>query len=137
MDHLEEVRNGDRPGCLLSRLPGKLLRLVLIYPIMSMGSQGGRWVQTALRPGDVDSTPYEGALLGLALGLMVGVGLWRRAIGAGGWRSDLSQLTLAVLTAIWLVAAALVVAGVIAPEEALIAYAAALTGGAAVLALMQ
>ncbi len=120
----------------MTRIPGILIRLVLVYPPMSMGSQVGRWMQGVLREGS-PGTPYEGALLGVLLGLFVGLGLWRGAIGPMGWRSDASHLALGLLSAVWLVAVALRLSATIASEEALIAYALALLGGSVVLAVVR
>lgn len=113
-----------------------IARLVLVYPVMSMASQLGRWVQTVLRP-EFTGTAYEGTLLGLLLGLVLGVSLWLGAIGAGGWRSDLASFALAILTVLWLLAAVTTIAGTISPHQALMAYGLALMGGAVALALVQ
>jgi len=123
-----------RPGCLAGRLLGGLVRLVLLYPLLSIGSQLGQTAQTALWP--AVGTPYEGALVGAIAGLAIGVGLWRSAL-ATDWRAMLADATFVVVTALWLVAIALALSGRIGAADLVVPWAACLAGSGAIAMLLR
>jgi thiol:disulfide interchange protein len=113
-----------RTGCAAGRLLGALMRLVLVYPLLSMGSHLGQAVQEALQPqGD---TPYEGAAAGAVVALVIGLSLLRVAMRGTGWRGPLADATFVLVTALWLMGLAATMTGTIAMEERLIPWGACL-----------
>ena len=123
-----------RPGCSAGRLLGGLVRLALLYPLMSIGSQLGQAAQSALWP--AAGTPYEGALVGAVAGVAIGLGLWRSALGED-WRAMLADATFVVVTALWLAAIALALTGRIAAEDVVVPWAACLVGSGAIAVLLR
>ncbi len=124
-----------RPGCFAGRLLGGLARLVLLYPLLSMGSQLGQAAQRALWP--AVGTPYEGALVGSIAGLAIGLGLWRSALAAEDWRAALADATFVVVTALWLAAIALAMTGRIGAADLVVPWAACIVGSGAIALLLR
>lgn len=135
-DELEAT--GARPagaaGCVLGRIGLALARLVLVWPPTVMAAKAGGWAQQQVAP--EAGTPYEGALLGAAVGLIVGLSLWVRGAFSGrGWRKAAVDVALCLLTLLWLTGAGLTVIHGAPPPELPALFAAAIGAAAAVLLL--
>ncbi|MFO8082126.1 MAG: hypothetical protein R6V07_17740 [Armatimonadota bacterium] len=125
----------SRPGCLAGRFFAGAVRLVLVYPLASIGSLVGQRAQAALLP--QVGTPYEGALAGIIVGALIGLSLWRAALAEDGWRPRMADATLATVSAVWL-AGLVIVWSTQAPSwELLIPWAACLGGAAGIAALLR
>lgn len=125
----------SRPGCLTGRLLGAAARLTLVYPLLSIGSQLGQAAENALLP--QVGTPYEGALLGAVAGLAIGLSLWLRSLGPAGWRSQLADATLALVSAVWLAALIAGMTGRFTADDLIVPWLACLTGSAGIAALVR
>lgn len=125
----------DRAGCLAGRLLGGAARLVLVYPLAAIGSQLGRAAQRAVWP-DL-GTPYEGALIGILAGVLIGLSLWLTAIRADGWRRPLADATLVTVAALWLAVLLLPATARLPASELLLPWAACLGGAAAIAILLK
>ncbi|MBD3291706.1 MAG: hypothetical protein GF393_02180 [Armatimonadia bacterium] len=134
---MTEAGNGTegRPGCLIGRLLDAAARLVLVYPLICMGSAAGQSAQRALWP-DL-GTPYEGVLAGSMLGLIVGVSLWLSTRGTGGWRARLADATLATVTVVWLAALYAGVGGCLDGQGAWVPWTACLAGAAGIAMVLR
>ena len=124
-----------RPDRVAGRLLGGLARLVLAWPMVSIGLQLGRQVQWKFWP--QVGTPYEGALIGSVVGLVIGLSLWRSALRPDGWRPRLADTTLVTVTLLWL--GALVVAATrhIPASELMIPWSACILGSAGIAAVLR
>lgn len=110
----------DRTGCATGRLFGALMRLVLVYPLLSMGSQLGQAAQRAVLPRG--GTPYEGATFGAITALVIGLSLVRVSMRGTSWRGPLADATFVLVTALWLMGLAATMTGTILPEQRLIPW---------------
>jgi hypothetical protein len=125
---------GSSPGCA-GRLLGGAARLVLIYPLASIGSQVGERVQEALFR--QVGTPYEGAFVGIMIGALIGLSLWRAALGERGWRPQMADATLATVAVVWLAAVLIAHTAQAGVSELLIPWAACLAGAGGVAVLLR
>lgn len=126
---------GGRPGCVPGRLFGALARLILVYPLVSIGSRLAQAGQTSLWP-EV-GTPYEGAFVGAVVGLAIGISLWLSAIVTVGWRARLAETALASVCVIWLGAIVGVATGHLAAADVTAPWAVCLAGAGAVAVLLR
>ncbi len=124
-----------RPGCLAGRLLGGLVRLVLLYPLLSIGSRLGQTAQTALWP--AVGTPYEGAAVGAVVALVIGLSLWRTSQGARDRRAMLADATFVAVAGLWLGALALGMTGRLGPRDLVAPWTACLAGAAAIALLLR
>jgi hypothetical protein len=124
-----------RPGCSAGRLLGAVARLILVYPLVSIASHVGQQAQRALWP--EPGAPYEGALAGILLGLVVGLALWGKAISEARWRSRLAEATLATVALVWLVGLLVVHGRPVAATDLLVPWAVCLVGAAGIAALLR
>lgn len=125
----------SRSGCLAGRFFAGAMRLVLVYPLMSIGSLVGQRAQEAAFP--QVGTPYEGALAGIIVSALIGLSLWRRALGQDGWRSRMADATLATVSAVWLAGLVIVWSTQAPVSELLIPWVACLGGAAGIAALLR
>jgi hypothetical protein len=123
-----------RPGCHPGRPAAIVARFVLIIPVLCMGSFVARHLQNVLAHNG--GTPYEGALAGGVLGLLLGIGLCRRAISRHSRAPLLADLTLVLLSLLWLVAVLLGNWSEIPRGDVAMAFGAALAGATLVLLLL-
>lgn len=133
---MSEVTDGadGRPGCAAGRLLGGAVRLALVYPLVSIGSHLGQAAQQALVADG--GTPYEGAFLGIIAGILIGLSLWRRAVEPDGWRGRVADVTLALMSALWLGALFAMPAG-LGAGELVTAWSAGLVGSAGIAVLLR
>jgi len=124
-----------RPGCLAGRLLGAVTRIVLVYPLISVGSQLGQAGETALFPGL--GTPYEGALLGALAGIVIGLGLVRGALEPEGWRAQLADATLVLVCVLWLAAVVAGLTGRVGMADVIVPWGASLAGAAGIAGLLR
>lgn len=134
---MTEVNDGaeGRPGCLIGRLLGAVARLVLVYPLVCIGSEVGQSAQSAVWP--EMGTPFEGALAGGIAGLAIGISLLVRSRGPDGWRPRLADATLATVTLIWLAALLAGWAGRFTAEDALVPWIACVVGSGAIALVLR
>ncbi len=114
---------------------GLMARLVLAAALAPMGSVAGRWLQSLLAPGT--QSPYEGAALGAIVGLSVGLVLAWRGVRMADWRGRAADLTLCLMSAIWLLGIALQAGRGVPQTDVAAAWLAAVAGGLAVAALVR
>ena len=134
---MAEVSDGaeNRSGCLIGRLLGAVARLVLVYPLVCIGSSVGQSAQLELWP-DV-GTAYEGALAGSLLSLVIGLSLWLGAIARDGWRPLLANAALACVTAVWLATILVGATDRMGTQETLMPWIACLSGSALIALLLR
>ena len=123
------------PGCITGRLLGAVARMILIYPLVSVGSQLGQQAQRALETNS--GAPYEGAIVGLIVGLAIGVSLWRKAMSEAGWRGHLADATLVVVCVVWLASLIIGATRPISAQDFVVPWSASLVGAAAIVALLR
>ncbi|MFW5867531.1 MAG: hypothetical protein ACOCX2_06920 [Armatimonadota bacterium] len=124
-----------RPGCVAGRLLAVLARLALVYPLVSIGLQLGEEVQRRLWP--QIGTPYEGAFVGIIIGGLIGLSLWRRALGGDGWRAGLADATLATVALLWLGAIVLGARTPLPASELTVPWTACLVGSGGIALLLR
>ncbi|MGC9317788.1 MAG: hypothetical protein ACP5KN_07120 [Armatimonadota bacterium] len=119
---------------MLGRIGLGLARLVLVWPVVVIAARAGAWAQQQLAP--QTGSPYEGALLGSGVGLIVGLSLWLQGVLSGpGWRKAAPDAVLCLLTLLWVAAAGLTAARGSSPPDLGALCAAAIGAAAAVLLL--
>lgn len=126
------AEHNEASGC---NPAGALARLVLACVPALMGANVGRWLQMLVVP--AAGSPYEGAVLGAALGLVTGLVLARRGATVRGGLGGLADLALCLGAAIWVAGIALRATGNAPPGDVAAAWAAALSGLVAVAALTR
>lgn len=125
------ARNGAS-GC---NPAGALARLVLACVPALMGANVGRWLQTLVAPSA--GSPYEGAVLVAALGLISGLVLARRGATHRGALGGLADLALCLGALLWGAGIVLRAIGSAPAQDVSMAWAAALLGLIAVAALAR
>ena len=114
---------------------GALARLALACVPALMGASVGRWLQLLVAP--AAGSPYEGSLLGAAVGLVTGLILAHRGAALGSRLGGLADLALSLGAVIWVAGIALQATGSAPAGDVAAAWAATLGGLVAVAALAR
>lgn len=114
---------------------GALARLVVACVPALMGANVGRWLQILVAP--AAGSPYEGSLLGAAIGLVTGLVLARRGATMRGGVGGLADLALCLGAAVWIAGIAVRVTAGASGDDVAAAWAAALGGLIAIVALAR
>ncbi len=114
---------------------GALARLVVACVPALMGANVGRWLQMLVVP--AAGSPYEGSLLGAAIGLATGLLLARRGATMRGGVGGLADLALCLGVAVWIAGIAVRATADASGGDVAVAWAAALGGLIAIAALAR